>query len=149
MLVRAFVDDRPDEPVRTAEDILGLCSGLVGVQRHACITAGSVVGPVDPREELSLCAGLEGDEAVSCIRGTKVQNLLTAPPEDLVALVRQCDGFPEPTRLACYHWLGKVLAVMTNGEFESFGCAAVPEARSRNACLEGARSYEEPLVTFS
>lgn len=62
--------------------------------RQARIMAASVDGPVDPREQLSLCAGLGGAEAVSCIRGTKVRNLLTAPPEDLVALVRQCDGFP-------------------------------------------------------
>jgi hypothetical protein len=146
---RAFIDDRPDEPVESAEDILALCSGLHGVQRQACITASSVVGPVDPREQLSLCAGLEGAEAVSCIRGTKVQNLLTAPSEDLVALIRQCDGFAERTSVACYRWLGKVLAVMTNGEFESVGCPALPDARSRNACVEGVRSYEEPLVTFS
>jgi len=107
------------------------------------------VGRRAGRPELSLCAELEGAEAVSCIRGTKVQNLLTAPPEDLVAPVRPCDGFAEETTLACYRWLGKVLAVMTNGEFESFGCPPVPEARPRNACIDGARSYEGPLVTFS
>jgi hypothetical protein len=48
---RAFIDDRPDEPIETAGDILALCAGLEGLQRHACITAASVVGPVDPREQ--------------------------------------------------------------------------------------------------
>ncbi|HXV96617.1 MAG TPA: hypothetical protein VD695_08715 [Gaiellaceae bacterium] len=146
---RAFIDDRPDEPVESASDILALCEGLDGLQRQACITAASVVGPPDPSVQLSICSELGGQEAVSCIRGTKVQNLLTAPLEDLVALIRGCDGFPDDTRVACYRWLGKVLAVMTNGEFESFGCPAVPDTRARAACIEGAQSYEEPLVTFS
>jgi hypothetical protein len=118
---RAFIDDRPDESVESADDILSLCAGLSGLQRQACITAASVVGPPDPRVQLSFCAELQGEEAVSCIRGTKVQNLIASPLEELVALIRQCDGFPAETRLACYRWLGKVLAVLTDGEFERYG----------------------------
>jgi hypothetical protein len=146
---RAFIDDRPEEPVESAADILALCDGLEGLQRQACITAASVVGPPDPRLQLSICADLQGEEALSCIRGAKVQNLIASPPEDLVALARQCDGFPARTRLACYEWLGKVLSVLTNGEFEQFGCRDVPDARSRRACLRGAREIDGPLVTFS
>lgn len=146
---RAFVDDRPDRPVRAADDILALCEGLEGLQRHACITAASVVGPPDPGAQLSVCTDLEGAEAVSCIQGTKVQNLIASPPEDLVALIRQCESFPGETALACYRWLGKVLAVVTNAEFEQFGCPEIPESAGRRECVRGARSSDGPLVTFS
>jgi hypothetical protein len=147
---RAFIDDRPDEPVDGPEDIEALCTGLEGLQRQACITAASVVGPPDPSAQLAICAQLQGEDAVSCIRGAKVQNLITlAAPEDLVALIRQCDGFPGETRLACYRWLGKVLAVVTNGAFEEFGCRTLPEAPARRACGEGVRAMNGALETFS
>jgi hypothetical protein len=147
---RAFVDDRPDEPVDGAEDIESLCAGLEGLQRQACITAASVVGPPDPSAQLSICTELKGEDAVSCIRGTKVQNLLSlAAPEDLVALIRQCDGFPGETRLACYRWLGRVLAVLTDGAFERFGCRSLPDAPARRACAQGVRSMNGALETFS
>ena len=134
--------------IESGADILAQCEGLTGLQRQACITAASVVGPPDPSMQLAYCAELDGEEAVSCIHGTKVQNLIAAPPEDLIALVRRCDGFPRSTRVACYRWLGKVLAVLTNGKFEQYGCA-VPEALSRRACLRGAAEIDGPLVTFS
>jgi hypothetical protein len=147
---RAFIDDRPDEPVDGAEDIEALCAGLAGLQRQACITAASVVGPPDPSAQLAICTELQGEDAVSCIRGTKVQNLLTlAAPEDLVALIRQCDGFPGQTKLACYRWLGKVLAVLTDGAFEEFGCRSLPAAPARRACGEGVRAMNGALETFS
>ena len=147
---RAFVDDRPDQPVNGAEDIEALCTGLEGLQRQGCITAASVVGPPDPSEQLAICTEFEGEDAVSCIRGTKVQNLLaTATPEDLVALIRQCDGFPGETKTACYRWLGKVLAVLTDGAFEDFGCGSLPDAATRRACVQGVRSMNGALETFS
>jgi hypothetical protein len=146
---RAFIDDRPDEPIASAADILALCDGLAGLQRQACITAASVVGPPDPPEQLSFCTELDGEDAVSCIRGTKVQNLIVSPPEDHVALIRGCDGFAAETRLACYRWLGKVLAVLTDGEFEQYGCESLADGPARRACLRGAGEIDEPLVTFS
>jgi hypothetical protein len=146
---RAFIDDRPDEPIASAADILALCDGLAGLQRQACITAASVVGPPDPRVQLSFCTELDGEDAVSCIRGTKVQNLIVSPPEDHVALIRGCDGFAAETRLACYRWLGTVLAVLTDGEFEQYGCKSLADGPARRACLRGAGEIDEPLVTFS
>lgn len=146
---RAFIDDRPERPVRTGADILALCEGLDGLQRRACITAASVVGPPDPREQLSLCAQLEAEEAESCIQGTKVQNLIASPAEELVALVRGCEVFPEETAPACFRWLGKVLDVITDGQFEQGGCPAIPDPAGRRECVRGARSSDEPLVTFS
>ena len=34
-----------------------LCGGLEGLQRHACVTGASVIGPPDPRNQLAVCAG--------------------------------------------------------------------------------------------
>jgi hypothetical protein len=73
---------------------------------------------------------------VSCIHGTKVQNLIASPPDDHVALLARCDGFPAATRLECYRWLGKTLAVLTNGGFEQYGCASVADAGARRACVQ-------------
>jgi hypothetical protein len=146
---RAFIENRPDEPIESGADILALCDGLGGLQRQACVTAASVVGPPDPSVQLAYCTELGGEEAVSCIRGTKVQNLIASPPEELVALLRRCDAFPPGAEFACYRWLGKVLAVLTNGEFEGYGCGAAPDARTRRACLQGVAESGEPLVTFS
>jgi hypothetical protein len=42
-----------------------------------------------------------------------------------------------------------VLAVLTNGEFERYGCEALEDGFSRRACLHGASEIDEPLVTFS
>ena len=72
-----------------------------------------------------------------------------AAPEDLVALIRQCDGFPGGTKLACYRWLGKVLAVVTDGAFGGFGCRSLPDAPARQACNEGVRAMNGALETFS
>jgi hypothetical protein len=134
---RAFIENRPDEPIESGADILALCEGLAGVQRDGCITAASVVGPPDPSLQLALCAELEGDEAVSCSHGTKVQNLIASPPEDHVALLAGCDGFPGATRLECYRWLGKTLAVLTNGEFEQYGCGSVADAGGETGLRAG------------
>ena len=146
---RAFIENRPEEPIESGADLLALCEGLEGVQRDGCITAASVVGPPDPSVQLAVCAELEGAEAVSCIHGTKVQNLIASPPEQHVTLLSGCDGFPAATRLECYRWLGKVLAVLTNGEFEQYGCGSAPDAGARRACVQGAGELDEPLVTFS
>lgn len=146
---RAFIENRPDAPIESGQDILAVCEGLDGFQRQGCITAAAVVGPPDPRVQLSFCAELAAAEAESCVRGTKVQNLIASPPEELVALLGGCDAFPQVAGLACYRWLGKVLAVLTNGDFERFGCPAAPTARARRACVRGAGEIEEPLVTFS
>jgi hypothetical protein len=146
---RAFVDNRPEEPVRTAAHLLALCAGLDGLQRQACITAAAVVGPPDPSAQLAICSELRGVEAESCVQGTKVQNLIASPFEDLVALIRQCEGFPAQTAPACYRWLGKVLSVVTDGRFEQAGCPALPQPAARRECVRGARSSDGPLVTFS
>ena len=107
------------------------------------------MGPPDPAVQLAFCAELDGEEAESCIRGTKVQNLIASPSEEHVALLQECDGFPDETALACYRWLGKVMSVLTDGAFEQYGCGSAPDAQRRRACEQGAGEIDEPLVTFS
>jgi hypothetical protein len=53
------------------------------------------------------------------------------------------------TRSGCYRWLGKTLAVLTDGSLGQTGCPELPEADAQRDCLAGARSMEEALVTFS
>jgi hypothetical protein len=146
---RAFIENRPDEPLESGADIVALCEGLDGLQRQACITGAAVVGPPDPAVQLQLCAELEAEEAESCIRGTKVQNLIASPAEEHIALLQGCDAFPGATGLFCYRWLGKVMSVLTDGAFIAYGCSAAPDARTRRACEQGAEEIDEPLVTFS
>ena len=46
---RGFIDNRPKGfVIQSPEDLDALCQGLAGLQRQACITAASVIGPPDP-----------------------------------------------------------------------------------------------------
>jgi hypothetical protein len=148
---RAFVDNRPEgAPVESPEELDSLCDGLGGLQRSACVTAGSVIGPADPAAQLLICAGLpSGSDAESCVRGTKVQNLLDYPTSAHVDLIRRCAVFVGAPRAACLRWLGKTLAVLTDGKFASSGCPRLGSASARRLCREGARTMNEALVTFS
>ena len=148
---RAFVDNRPDgAPVESPEELDSLCDGLGGLQRSACVTAGSVIGPPDPAAQLLICAGLlRASDAESCVRGVKVQNLLDYPTSAHVDLISRCAVFVGAPRAACLRWLGKTLAVLTDGKFARRGCPRLRSASARRLCLEGARTMEEALVTFS
>ena len=147
---RAFIDNRPQGfQLTLPEDLDGLCGGLEGLQRGACMTAASVIGPPDPAEQLALCARLaDASDAANCVRGTKVQNLLDAPIEDFVRLIRRCGRFDGSARAECYRWLGKTLSVLTDGEFGRSGCPQLGAA-ARRECEAGAATIDEALVTFS
>jgi hypothetical protein len=148
---RAFVDNRPDGFVVGApEDLDVLCEGLHGLQRRACVTAASVIGPPDPAAQLEICARLRApSDAASCIRGAKVQNLLDSPMNVHVRLIGRCELFRGATRAACYRWLGKTLAVVTDGEFARAGCPELAAADARRHCRAGGRRMNDALVTFS
>ena len=147
---RAFVDNRPEGiVVDSAVHLDVLCRDLAGLQREACITGAAVIGPADPEQQLELCAGLDATDAVACIRGTKAQNLLGATTDAYVRLLRRCDVFSAAVRTACYQWLGKAVNVLTDGAFAEEGCPALQAADARRACLAGARTWEDALVTFS
>jgi hypothetical protein len=146
---RAYVDNRPAGIVVDSPDHLEvLCEGLAGLQRSGCITAVSVIGPVEPAVQLGICGALPSSaDAASCVRGVKVQNLATKTDAAYVRLIRGCDGLTA-ARLACYRRLGKTIAVVTDGAFGETGCPALASAAQR-ACEAGARSMGSALVTFS
>jgi hypothetical protein len=147
---RAFVDNRPDIGIDSAEDLNALCDGLAGLHREACITAASVIGPADPVAQLQICAGLtSSSDAASCVRGTKVQNLLDYPMSAYVDLISRCPVFIGAARAACFRWLGKTLAVLTDGKFARAGCPRLESGGARRQCRAGAETMEEALVTFS
>jgi len=54
--------------------------------------------------------------------------------------------FVRAARAACYRWLGKTLAVLTDGDFERAGSVRLPVA-ARRRCRAGAQSMNETLVT--
>ena len=147
---RAFVDNRPEGLVVDSPEHLDvLCEGLDGLQREACITAAAVIGPSDPTVQLELCDRLTARDAESCIRGTKVQNLLGASTDAFVGLLGACERFAGDTRAACYRWLGKTVSVLTDGGFERAGCPRLAHADARRFCREGAQTMNQALVTFS
>jgi hypothetical protein len=148
---RAFVDNRPEGIVVDSPEHLDvLCEGLRGLQREACVTGAAVIGPADPAVQLDLCAGLaNASDAAGCIRGTKTQNLLGGPVSGYVRLIGRCELFAGATRAGCYRWLGKAIAVLTDGAFEQAGCPKLAKADARRQCRAGARTMEDALVTFS
>jgi hypothetical protein len=147
---RAFLENRPAGfRVETPADIEDLCDGLEGLQRGGCVTAASVIGPPDPAEQLRICSRLDAADAANCVRGTKAQNLQDAPTEAYVRLAGGCERFAPAVRGACYRWLGKALAVLTDGEFARTGCPRLAGAAARRECEAGAARMDEPLVTFS
>jgi hypothetical protein len=146
---RAFLENRPAGfQVASASDIDDLCDGQEGLNRAGCVTAASLIGPADPAQQLVICSRMRAADAANCVRGTKVQNLQDAPTETYVRLMGGCERFRPAARGACYRWLGKTLAVLTDGEFEQTGCSQL-EAGPRHECEAGARTMEDALVTFS
>jgi hypothetical protein len=147
---RAFLENRSDGfTLDTAADVAGACAGLAALQRQGCITAAALIGPSDPAAQVALCGRLDVGDADSCVRGVKVANLLDAPRSAHLALIAGCKRFADAARSACYRWLGKALAVVTDGEFARSGCPRLGDAAARRACAEGASTMEDPLVTFS
>jgi hypothetical protein len=148
---RAFIENRPAAfDISTAEDLDGLCAELGGLQREACITAASVIGPSDPAAQIRLCGDLAtASDAASCVRGVKVQNLLGRPTRELVALVDRCATLGGRARQPCYRWLGRTVAVLTDGAFAREGCPRLRGAAARRACAAGAAAMDEALETFS
>jgi hypothetical protein len=148
---RAFVETARGTRVESAADFENLCGGLEGLQRHACVTGASVIGPPDPRNQLAVCASLEDPQDVeACVRGTKVQNLLNFDPQLQVDVIQDCNKtFRGSLALMCDRWLGKTLGVISNGEFRTTGCPKLPTPAARRACQAGVKSMEGPLVTFS
>jgi hypothetical protein len=72
------------------------------------------------------------------VRGVADQALAGKPQRQL-ALIRSCRTSD------CYSWIGRTLAVVTDGGFR---CTPL-SSRARRACLAGAAQMRAALVTFS
>jgi hypothetical protein len=135
---RYFLEQPIGLPIRDAADLRRTCRGLAGIQRFGCISGATLELSTDPFEQMRVCLQLSERDSDACVRGVAVQALAGKPARQL-ALIRLC-------RLTdCYLWLGRTLAVVTNGRFR---CDSLT-ARARMACATGAGQMNAALVTFS
>jgi hypothetical protein len=145
---RSFLEAGGGKRVQSPEELVALCDGLAGIQRAGCITGASLIGPADPRDQLSICSALAVSDQLDCVRGTKVQNLLSYPGELSVELVNDCGNLKAAN--ACYRWLGRVIGVFSNGKFKQTGCPKLSTPAARKGCIAGVNGMGDgPLITFS
>jgi len=135
---RYFLEQPAGLPIRNATDLRRTCRGLQSIQRFGCISAATLTISSDPFEQMRVCMRMSEFDSGACVRGVADQALAGEPRRQL-ALIRMC-------RLnECYMWIGRTLAVVTNGRFDCAGLAA----RARMACAAGAGQMHAALVTFS
>jgi len=134
---RYFLEQPVSAPVRDAADLRRTCRGLAGIQRFGCISAATLVLSSNPFEQLQVCMRMRGLDARACTRGVADQALAGELSRQL-RLIRMCR-----TR-DCFDWIGRTLAVVSNGRFR---CDAL--ARGGAACADGASRVRDALVTFS
>jgi len=147
---RAFIDTRPyGYQTKSAADLLRICRGTTGLQRSGCVTAASVIGSPNPLVGMRVCAALPRRDIVACVHGVKVENLLANDVVDQRRVIARCGWFAGEVRHGCFTWLGKTLAVITNGWFGRIGCPRLQHPADRAACRAGARRMNDALVTFS
>ena len=146
---RAWLERPPSAPVSSAARILALCRGLATVQHAGCVTGASLITSSDPFQQLRICSRLRSIAAIACVRGVRVGGVALSPLDQQVDLVRRCASIVPAAQHGCYFWLGKTLAVITNGRFGDTGCTRLAFAATQDRCRLGARSYEGPLETFS
>jgi hypothetical protein len=145
----AFLIRPPSPPIGDPADVDRLCSGLRGIQRFGCVTAGSVVNSGLPAGDLATCHYFHGADAAACVRAVGAETLANKPVAAQVRLVDACSGFDRMgERTACFAWLARVLTVATDGHFAIQGCARVVPT-GRQACRTGARAWRQPLETFT
>ena len=144
---RYFLEQPVGLPVRTPADLLRSCRGLRSLERFGCISAATLIVSSNPFAQMRICAHLHGRDAEACVRGVADQALAGRPAQQL-RLIRSCRGIAGAARRDCYEWLGRTLAVVTNGVFGREGCVRLG-ASARSACLSGAARMNDALVTFS
>ena len=143
---RYFLEQPLAPLVRTASDLKRSCRGLRGLQRFGCISAAALTISSNPFDQMRFCAHLAVRDAEACLRGVPDQALAGLPAKQL-ALIRACRTL-RSARRDCYAWLGRTLAVVTNGAFRERGCTKL-DGTARRACLAGAGRMGQALVTFS
>jgi hypothetical protein len=134
---RYFLEQPIELPIRNASDLVRACRGLRGLERYGCISGAALTISSNPFDQMRICGHLVGADASACVRGVPDQALAGESAKQL-RLIRMCR-----TR-DCYEWIGRTLAVVTNGRFR---CTAL--ARGRQACAAGAARLRDALVTFS
>jgi hypothetical protein len=144
---RYFLEQPVGLPVRTGADLRRSCRGLTGLQRFGCISAAALTISSNPFDQMRVCSQLRGRDAEACLRGVPDQALAGRPRAQL-RLIRACVLIAGAARGDCYAWLGRTLAVVTNGTFRARGCMRLAP-KARQACLAGAGRMSAALVTFS
>jgi hypothetical protein len=140
----------PATPLGGAPDVARLCSGLEGLQRFGCITAG-IVAASEPsaRQQLASCSYFRGADVAACVRSVGAETYAKKPLASQVGLLDACTRFRSAgERASCFSWLAKSLTVATNGGFATQGCAKVVR-EGRAACRAGAEAWKQPLETFT
>jgi hypothetical protein len=140
---RYFVEQPLGPVIGSAKDIRRACTGLTTLQLQGCVMGASLAASPDPFEQMRICARL-WRYAASCLHGVSVP-ALSGEPRRQAALIRRCELFNRDERLGCYSWLGRTLAVVTDGRFE---CVA-PDRAARRACTAGSRRTDEALIAFA
>jgi hypothetical protein len=144
---RYFLEQPLGPLVRNAADLRAACRGLTGLERYGCISGATLTVSSDPFEQLGVCARLAAHDAEACVRGVADQALAGRTAQQL-QLIRRCARVVTAAQRDCYDWLGRTLAVVTNGAFRGLGCTKLGAA-ARSACVDGARKMNLALVTFS
>jgi hypothetical protein len=147
---RYFWEREPGKRVYTARDLLDHCDGEEGMQRAGCISGGSLLvsRERDPVDHARVCSELEGVDTYNCLRGLNVPALDGKIFEQL-RLIRTCGDLPTTTRWWCYSWIGRTLAVLTDGGFREHGCAQLEPEHAVVSCRAGGAHMWRPLRTFS
>jgi hypothetical protein len=135
---RYFLEQAVGAPIRNAADLRRTCRGLNRLERGACISGATLAISGDPFEQMRVCVRMSALDSAACVRGVADQALAGEPARQL-ALIRMCRAND------CYRWIGRTLAVVTNGRFR---CDAL-STRARAACSAGAAQMRAALVTFS
>ena len=144
---RYFLERPIGLPIRDAQDLRRACRHLRGLERFGCISAATLTISSDPFDQMRVCARLRAADAKACLRGVPDQ-ALAGEPAPQVRLIRACARLGARVRPDCYEWLGRTLAVVTNGTFRGRGCAKLASVARRD-CVQGAGRMGAALVTFS
>jgi len=128
---RYFLEQPIALPIRNGADLRRTCRGLTSVQRFGCISGAALTVSTDPFEQIRVCSELRGHDADACVRGIADQALAGEPVRQ-VALIRRCRAIGAD----CYSWLGRTLAVVTNGAFR----CSVLVSQGRRRALQGGRT---------
>ena len=144
---RYFLESPTALPVRDAADLRRSCRGLDALERFGCISGAALTISSNPFDQMDVCAKLRAADAAACLRGVPDQALAGRPAQQL-RLIRECARVVAGARRGCYEWLGRTLAVVTNGAFRAVGCTKLSVAARRD-CSSGAARMDDALVTFS